>query len=157
MRFVSIVPDILLYGQPSKLSILALFGLLFLFLVIWMITGISPKQRYKKVKAYTKLVKNPYLEMKVRIESSGKLPVEIEAPEIKFFNRMSTRKFAIRSGSGNRFPLNLYPQTDYEFKIDFERFYLMDKTLKRYKKVKLIIWEVNGRLLSSTTIRLRLF
>jgi len=148
---------VLFYGQPSKLSILALFGLLALFLIIWMITGISPKQRYKKVRVYSRLVKKPYLELIVRIESSGKLPVEIDAPELKFFNRISSRKFAIRSGQRNQFPLNMFPQTDYEFKIDFERFYLNDKSLKQFKKVKLIVRENNGRLLNSTTTRLRYF
>lgn len=157
MQILFICLEILLYGQPSTLSILALFGLLFLFLIIWMSTGVSPKQRYKKVKVFTRLVISPYIEMIVRIESSGKLPVEIEAPEIKFFDRISSRKFAIRSGQRNQFPLNLNPQTDYEFKVDFERFYLIDKSLRQFKKVKLIIRENNGRLLSSTTKRLRYF
>jgi len=157
MQILFIFLDILLYGQPSKLSILALFGLLALFLIIWLITGISPKQRYKKVKVYTRLVKKPYIELIVRVESSGKLPVEIEAPEVKFFDGLTSRKFVIRSGVRNQFPLNLFPQTDYEFKVDFERFYLNDKTLREFKKVKLIIRENNGRLLSSTTTRLRFF
>lgn len=145
------------YGQPSKWSIIALFGLLLVFFIFWLTTGISPKQRYKKVKVFTKLVKKPYLELVVRIESSGKLPVEISAPELKFYNRMTSRTFAIRSGQRNQFPVLLYPQTDYEFKIDFERFYLNDKSLKQFKTIKLVVRENSGRLLSSTKTRLRLF
>lgn len=148
------VVNIFLYGQPSKFSLLALFGFLLLFLVIWFVTGISPKQRNKKVRVYTKLKKKPYRELLVRVESSGKLPVEIQAPEVKFFNHIESRKFAVRASN---FPLNLYPETDFEFKVDFERFYLNDKSLLQFKKVKLVVRENNGRLLSSKTIRLRYF
>ncbi len=148
---------IVLLGEPSKLSIIMLFGLLVLFLAIWLITGISPKQRYKKVYVRTRLVKKPYLELNVTVESSGKLPVEIDAPEIKFYDAFSSRKFIIRNKQGNQFPLTLYPRTNYDFKVDFERFYLNDTTLRKYKKVELIIREKGGRLLSSTTTRLRYF
>jgi|GEM_PF-2667396 hypothetical protein len=132
-------------------NLIFLVALLLMFLVIWFSTGISPKQRNRKVKVMVTYYKKAY-EIRVRIESTGKLPVEILAPELKFYNRETSRAFTIKS-PGNSFPLGLYPLTDFQFKIDLYKFYYHDVSLKDFKKVKLIIRERTGRLLKSVTVR----
>lgn len=132
-------------------NLIFLVALLLMFLVIWFTTGISPKQRNRKVKVWVRYVKKDY-EIKVRIESTGKLPVEILAPELKFYNRETSRAFSIKS-TGNPFPLGLYPLTDFQFKINLYKFYYHDVSLKDYKKVRLIIREKSGRLLKSIKVR----
>lgn len=134
----------------SNLIFLAL--LLLMFLGIWFITGISPKQRNRRVRMFIRSIRKKS-EIHVRVESFGKLPVEIQAPELKFYNRTSSRAFSIKSPGRNLFPLSLFPLTDYEFKIDLERFYDHDNSLRDYKKIKLIVREKTGRLLKSRMIR----
>ena len=145
-------------GTQSNFNMLAkewnlvfLVALLLMFLAIWFITGISPKQRNRKVRM---LIKHTRKQQKsfVRIESIGKLPVEILAPEVKFYNRSSSRSFAIKSPGRNIFPLSLFPLTDYEFKVDLTRFYDHDNSLQQYRKAKLIVREKTGRLLKSKRI-----
>lgn len=133
----------------SDLILLAL--LLLLFLGVWFVTGISPKQRNKRVRMFIKYIRKNR-EIQVRIESYGKLPVDIQAPEIKFYDRTSSRAFSIKSPHRNLFPLSLFPLTDYEFKVDLERFYDHDNSLRDYKQIKLIVREKTGRLLNSRRI-----
>jgi hypothetical protein len=96
-------------------------------------------------------------ELFVRIESIGKLPVEILAPEVRFYNRSSSRAFAIKSPGRNIFPLSLFPLTDYEFKVDLDRFYDHDTSLQHFRQVKLIVRERTGRLLASRAVRVSYF
>ena len=127
--------------------------LLLMFLGVWFVTGISPKQRNKKVSMYTSYTRKDH-ELQVRIVSIGKLPVEIMAPEIRFYNRITSRAFTIKSPDGHIFPLSLYPLTDYQFKINLYKFYYHDVSLKDYKKAKLIVREKTGRLLKAKKIRI---
>jgi len=148
---MSYLPDIPL--QSGGTNFILLVALLIMFLAIWYTTGISPKQRNKKVRVFVRFVRKKN-EILVRIESIGKLPVEIQAPEIKFFNRLSSRAFAIKSPGRNIFPLILLPLTDYEFRVDLDRFYNHDNSLQEYKKITMIVRERTGRLLKSKKIRL---
>ncbi len=132
--------------QSKEANLILLCAVLLMFLGIWYITGISPKQRNKKVTIYMKHIRKEK-ELLVRIESIGKLPVEILAPEVKFYDRASSRAFAIKSPGHNIFPLSLFPLTDYEFRVDFNRFYDHDTSLLKYRRVKLIVREKTGRLL----------
>jgi hypothetical protein len=133
----------------SDLILLAL--LLLLFLGIWFVTGISPKQRNKRVRMFVKYSRKE-TKIQVRIESYGKLPVDIQAPEIKFYDRVSSRAFSIKSPHRNLFPLSLFPLTDYEFKVDLGRFYDHDNSLRDYKQIKLIVREKTGRLLKTKKV-----
>lgn len=132
-------------------NLIFLVALLLMFLIVWLTTGISPRQRNRKVKVWARYVKKDH-EIKVRIESTGKLPVEILAPELKFYNRETSRSFNIKS-PGNVFPIGLYPVSDFQFKIDLNKFYYHDLSLKDFRNVKLIIRERTGRLLKSVKIR----
>lgn len=127
-------------------NLFVLFILLVVFFVIWFFSGITPKQRNKRVKMYIRYARKEH-ELYVRLESSGKLPVEIVAPEIKFYDKVSSRAFTIKPQGMNLFPLNLFPQTDYEFRIDLQKFYSYDNSLQQYKRAKLIVHEKTGRLL----------
>ena len=129
---------------------LLLVILLLIFFLVWYITGISPKQRNRKARLYVKHVSEN--EIYVRIESFGKLPIEILAPEIKFYNRDSFRAFAVKSPGQNLFPLSLFPLTDYEFKLDLGKFYDHDTSLQQYKRIRLVVREKTGRLLKSKRI-----
>ncbi len=124
-----------------------------MFLGVWFITGISPKQRNRKIAMYTRYERKEH-ELHVRIESIGKLPVEIMAPEIRFYNRETSRAFVVRSHGGETFPLSLYPHTDYQFKVNVYRFYYHDVSLKDYKKARLTVREKTGRLLKSRKFRI---
>ncbi|HEY4784831.1 MAG TPA: hypothetical protein VIH57_02225, partial [Bacteroidales bacterium] len=72
--------------QSREANLILLGVLLLMFLVIWYMTGISPKQRNRKVRMFVKYIRKEQ-EILVRIESIGKLPVEILAPELKFYRR----------------------------------------------------------------------
>jgi len=139
--------------QSREANLILLGVLLLMFLVIWYMTGISPKQRNRKVRMFVKYIRKEQ-EILVRIESIGKLPVEILAPELKFYRREYSRAFAIKSPGRNIFPLSLFPLTDYEFRIDLARFYDHDTSLIKYKKIKLIVREKTGRLLKSKKVRI---
>jgi hypothetical protein len=137
--------------QSREGNILILLLLLIMFFGVWYITGLSPKQRNRKVSMFTRYVRKDH-ELHVRIESIGKLPVEIMAPEIRFYNKDTSRAFAIKSQGQDTFPLSLYPLTDYQFKVNLYKFYYHDVSLKDYRKAKLIVREKTGRLLSSKRI-----
>jgi hypothetical protein len=141
---------------PKEWNLIFLVALLIMFLAIWFLTGISPKQRNRKVRMFMKHTKKRR-ELFVRIESIGKLPVEILAPEVRFYNRSSSRAFAIKSPGRNIFPLSLFPLTDYEFKVDLDKFYDHDTSLQHFRKVKLIVREKTGRLLASQAVRVSYF
>lgn len=133
-------------------NFILLAAILLMFLLIWFSTGISPKQRNRKIRMFVKYTRKQR-EIMVRIESIGKLPVEIMAPEIKFYNRVSSRSFAVKPPGRNTFPLSLHPFTDYEFKVDLNKFHYHDLSIRSYRKIRLIVREKTGRLLKSERVR----
>jgi hypothetical protein len=125
-----------------------------LFWAIWYFTGTYRKKRQKRIKLAARFLWREN-DISVRIESVGKLPVEILAPELKFCGRTSSRSFSIKSPGRDIFPLALFPLTDYEFRIDLDRFYAQDKSLHQYRKIKLIVREHSGRLLTFRKMRIK--
>ncbi len=141
-----------------------LWLLLFLFVVIiiavvLMIRGNKKSPLFAREKIIIELDKDrkyypDYLTLNVK--NSGKIDIDLDRPLLVFDNFWLKRKFRI-SGTNNRvfYPLFMSKGYNHTINIDLNHFYLYDKKLKRYPKVKITIFNVKGKRLGSSSIYLR--
>ena len=85
------------------------------------------------------------------VKNTGNVDLDLDKPLLIFDNFWLKRKFKIK-GMGNRtfFPLYLEKNKIHTLEIDINSFYVHDKRLKRFPKVKIIIFDVKGRRLGSS-------
>lgn len=90
------------------------------------------------------------------IKNAGSADLDLDKPLLIFDNFWLKRKFKVK-GMENRtfYPLYLEKSKTHILEIDINRFYIHDKRLKRFPKVKIIISDVKGRILGSKSIFLR--
>lgn len=90
------------------------------------------------------------------VKNTGNTYVDLDRPMLIFDKFWMQRKFRL-NGSGNRifYPLYLEKGQEHTLEIDINRFYYHDKLLKRFPKIKIIIYDVKGKRLGSNSVYLR--
>ena len=90
------------------------------------------------------------------VTNSGNADVDLDRPLLIFDNFWLQRKFRIKGTEGHQFyPLYLAKGEIHTLDIDLNRFYAHDKKLRRYPKVKVEIYNVNGKKMGSRSVFLR--
>ena len=90
------------------------------------------------------------------VKNTGNIYLDLDRPLLIFEGFWSKRKFKIKGiGSNTFYPLYLEKGKTHTLEIDINHFYAHDKRLKRFPKVKIIIFDIKGRRLGSNNIFLR--
>lgn len=95
-------------------------------------------------------------ELKLTVKNTGNVDIDMDRPLLIFDNFWLKRKFRLK-GMENRifYPLYLVKNYTHTLHIDLNHFYSYDKKLKRYPKVKIILFNVKGKRLGSNSVYLR--
>ena len=90
------------------------------------------------------------------VHNIGNTDIDIDRPLLIFDNFWLKRKFRLK-GVENRsfYPLYLVKGHLHKLNIDLNHFYSYDRKLKRFPKVKIILFNVKGRRLGSNSVYLR--
>lgn len=94
--------------------------------------------------------------LKLEIINTRNHDVDLDNPLLIFDNFWMKRKFKIK-GVGNLmlYPLYLEKGKTHTLEIDLNRFYIHDKSLKKFPKAKVIVSDIKGRKLGSKSVFLR--
>ena len=94
--------------------------------------------------------------LKLTVKNSGNYDIDMDKPLLILDNFWLKRKFKLK-GVENRtfYPLYLEKGKKHTLQIDLTRFYSHDKTLKKFPKAKISIFDVKGRKLGSKSVFLR--
>lgn len=94
--------------------------------------------------------------IKLTVKNIGNTDLDLDRPLLILDNFWLKRKFKLK-GMDNRtfYPLYLEKGKTHTLQIDLTRFYSHDKSLKKYPKVKLAIYDVKGKRLGSKSVYLR--
>ena len=113
----------------------------------------------KKVRVETELSKNRvYFPdfLTLTIKNTGKADVDIDRPLLVFESLFMKRNFRIKGTDGYHFyPLYLESGKTHNLRIDLSRFYQHDKHLKRFPKVSVTLFSVQGKKLGRRSVMLR--
>ncbi len=90
------------------------------------------------------------------VQNTGNRAVDLDQPLLIFSNLWIKRNFRLK-GMHNRqiYPLYLEAGKTHKLEIDLNRFYRHDKSLKKYPKSKIVIYDVKGKKFGSRSIFLR--
>jgi hypothetical protein len=111
-------------------------------------------QRVKTELEKNRLYYPDYLTLKVK--NIGNSDIDMDRPLLTFDNFWLKRKFRLKGIESRTFyPLYLVKGNTHALNIDLNHFYLYDKKLKSYPKVKITIFNIKGRRLGSTAVYLR--
>jgi len=92
----------------------------------------------------------------LNIKNIGNTDIDLDRPLLVFDNFWLKRKFRLKGIESRTFyPLYMVKGYTHTLNIDLNHFYLYDKKLKRYPKVKITIFNVKGKRLGSNSIYLR--
>lgn len=95
-------------------------------------------------------------ELKLTVKNTGNSAIDLEKPLLVFDNFWLKRKFKIKGQDNYSFyPLFLEKGKTHTLQISIDRFYQHDKRLRKYPKLKLVISDVNGKKLGSTSVFIR--
>lgn len=150
---------------PEGYKLLVLFPLLAAIVVVLVIIT-----RFKQ----TKRKHRPFLQLKklsvslekdalfypdnliLSVKNSGSAAIDLDRPLLVFDNFWLKRKFELKGMDNyNFYPLYLEAGKTHQLKIDMNRFYAHDKSLKKYPKTKIYLRDVNGKSLGSKAVFLR--
>lgn len=94
--------------------------------------------------------------LKLTVKNKGNSDIDMDRPLLTFDNFWLKRKFKLK-GMGNRtfYPLYLEKGKIHTLQIDLTRFYSHDKSLKKYPKVKISVFDVKGKRLGNKSVFLR--
>ncbi len=94
--------------------------------------------------------------LKLIVKNSGNIDIDLDRPLLVFDNFWLKRKFKLK-GMGNRtfYPLYLEKGKTHTLQIDLTRFYSHDKSLKKFPKAKVYVFDVKGKRLGSKSVYLR--
>lgn len=94
--------------------------------------------------------------LKLKIRNSGNSDVDLDRPLLVFDNFWLKRKFKLKGTSHHTFyPLFLEKGKTHTLQIDLTRFYSHDKSLKKFPKAKVSVFNVKGKRLGSKSVFLR--
>ena len=104
----------------------------------------------EKVKSYNPGVLN------LKVENRGNFDIDLDKPLLTLDNFWLKRKFRLK-GMDNRtfYPLYLEKGKTHSLQINLTRFYSHDKSLKKFPKAKVSIFDVKGKHLGSKSVYLR--
>ncbi|MFW6246023.1 MAG: hypothetical protein ACOC13_01095 [Tangfeifania sp.] len=115
--------------------------------------------RFSKKKVSVELKKDALYypdELILTVKNEGEEAVDIEQPMLVFSSIWVKRKFRIKgTNNASFYPLYLDKEQSHTLTVDLNRFYAHSKSLKQLPKVKVVIFEVNGRRLGSQSVYLR--
>ena len=95
-------------------------------------------------------------DLKLTVKNVGNSDVDLDKPLLVFDNFWLKRKFKIKGQDNYSFyPLFLEKGKTHTLQINLDRFYKHDKRLRKYPKLKLVINEVNGKKLGTTSVFIR--
>lgn len=111
-------------------------------------------QRIKVELEKNKLFYPDYVKMSVK--NTGNIDIDLDRPLLVFDNFWLKRKFRLKGiESRSLYPLYLEKGKTHQLNIDLNHFYLYDKKLKSYPKVKISVFNMKGKRLGSNSIYLR--
>lgn len=95
-------------------------------------------------------------ELILTVKNTGNVDIDLDRPLLIFDSFWLKRKFRLK-GMENRtfYPLYMIKNYTHTLQIDLNHFYSYDKKLKRYSKVKIILFNVKGKHLGSKSVYLR--
>ena len=111
----------------------------------------------KKVKIVLNKNKLYYPEyVTLSVKNTGNTGIDLDKPKLVFDNFWLKRNFRIK-GMNNRsfYPLYLDRRKTHTLDIELTQFYSHDKRLKKYPKIRVIIYDVNNQKLGSKSIFIR--
>jgi len=152
--------------EPEGGKLIWFFLILVLAVVLFLLFGKKGKK--------TNTTKNPlFVQRKIKIEldkdqlyypdnltltvkNTGNTDLDLDRPLLILDNFWLKRKFKLK-GMGNRsfYPLYLEKGITHTLQIDLNRFYSHDKSLKKFPKAKVIIFNVKGKRIGSKSVYLR--
>lgn len=94
--------------------------------------------------------------LKLQVKNNGTTDVDVDKPLLVFDNFWLKRKFKIK-GMGNHtfYPLYLEKNKSHNLEIDLTRFYSHDKSLKKFPKATVYLFDVKGKKLGRKSVFLR--
>ncbi|NQU86862.1 MAG: hypothetical protein HQ541_13990 [Mariniphaga sp.] len=94
--------------------------------------------------------------LKLTVKNKGNSDIDLDQPLLVFDNFWLKRKFKLKGTNNHTFyPLFLKAGETHDLQIDLNGFYRHDKSLKKYPKTKVIIYNVKKRRLGSKSVYLR--
>lgn len=94
--------------------------------------------------------------LQLKIKNTGSSDIDLDRPLLVFDNFWIKRKFRLKGFDNYSFyPLYLERGKTHTLPIDLNRFYTHDKSLKKFPKTKVIVFDMEGRRLGSTSVFLR--
>ena len=111
----------------------------------------------KRVKIELKKSKLYYPEyLTLSVKNTGNSDIDLDKPKLVFDNFWLKRNFRIKGMNKHTFyPLYLDRGKMHSLDIDLTQFYYHDKRLKKYPKIRVIIYDVNNRKLGSKSVFIR--
>lgn len=95
-------------------------------------------------------------ELKLTVKNTGNVDIDLDRPLLIFDNFWLKRKFRLKGAESRIFyPLYMVKNYTHTLHIDLNHFYSYDRKLKRYSKVKIILFNVKGKQLGSNSVYLR--
>lgn len=94
--------------------------------------------------------------LQLKIKNTGSADIDLDRPLMVFDNFWMKRKFRLKGfASYNFYPLYLEKGKTHTLTIDLARFYIHDKKLKKFPKVKIFVLDVKGKKLGSDSVFLQ--
>lgn len=90
------------------------------------------------------------------VKNNGTTAIDLDQPLLVFDNFWLKRKFKLKGMDNyNFYPLYLESGKTHQLKIDLNRFYTHDKSLKKFPKTKIYLKDVKGKKLGNKAVFLR--
>ncbi len=143
--------------EGDKLIWFFLLLCLLLVVLVWRITKLKignfkkPLFGKSKIEIYLKKEKIYFPNfLTLTIKNSGNKDVDLDRPVLIFDNFFYKRKFKLKGVNNIQvYPLYLEAGKTHSLKIDLNHFYSHDKLLKRHQKIKVVIYDMKGKLKGS--------
>lgn len=149
-------------GHKLLWFVVFVVGLIVLLFVFVKFPNTSHKTKwpfFKKKKVTITLVKDRLYypdELVLTIANAGNRGVDIDRPLLILSSIWLKRKFRLKgTNNASFYPLYLDNGQSHTLKIDLNRFYSHDKTLKRLPKASVVVYEAGGKRLGSKSVFLR--
>lgn len=154
---------------PEGYKLIGVIGFIIFLLFLFILSGKSklktttkksyniPFIKRRKIKISLKKDRLYYPDfLELTIINKGSEDIDIDNPLLIFSNKWISRKFKLKGISNyNFYPLYLSKGDKHTLSIDLNRFYSHDKSLKKFPKTKIVIYDVKGSKLASEKVMLR--
>ena len=146
--------------EGNKIAwILIILLIIIVFWVFFRKKGIKKQPLFVRQKVNIELEKDRLYfpdEIKLTVKNTGNTDIDLDRPLLIFDNFWLKRKFRLK-GMDNRifYPLYMIKNYTHTLHIDLNHFYSYDRKLKRFPKVKIILFNVKGKRLGSNSVYLR--